>query len=149
MHKFGNNTIFTPVNNTHKFTPVITQPFQRSDTLSVEQLIKQFERSQSIDLEMIKPEPEYSKIKEDAKAELLKEDDEIIAITENAIENTIEPIIEIPNIYPEETEVNIEHSIQKEIKLDHLGFIEPKLKLIVDETVLNLRKKKLQNGWKC
>lgn len=142
MHKFGNSNTFNsfvPVNNTNKFTPTLIQPLQRSEVLTVEQLIKRFERSDSIQNELVnvKPEPEYSVIKEEAKYELLKEDNEIVSITENVVENTIEPIVEITQVYPKENDINIEHAIQKEIKLSHQGYKEAKMKIIVDEILLN------------
>jgi len=138
MNKFSSNNSnnFFPI-NTHRFTPVINHPIQRSNSIGIHELIQQFEKKPSVENELIdvKPEPISSEVKEEAKVELLKEEEQIV-----------EPIVELTEIYSKDNEINIEHSIQKEIKLSHQGFKQPKMKLIVDEIVLNIRKKKM-NGW--
>ncbi len=141
MSKFSSrNTFdsFIPVNNVSKFTPMARQ-IERAN--SIVALIAQFDKK-PIENEVMKiqPEPMDNAIKQEAIIELKKDDDPIV-------ENT-DPIIEITEIYPKENDIEIEKSIQNEIKLKHQGFRTPKMKLIVDEIVLNLRKKKFkENGW--
>lgn len=140
MSKFSSRNTsdsFLPINNVAKFTPM-TRQIERAN--SIVALIAQFEKK-PIENEVMKiqPEPMDTAIKQEAIVELRKDDDEI--------ENT-DPIIEIIEIYPKENDIEIERSIQNEIKLKHQGFKTPKMKLIVDEIVLNLRKKKFkENGW--
>lgn len=144
MSKFSSrNTFdsFIPVNNVSKFTPMVRQ-MERAN--SIVALISQFEKK-PIENEVMKIQPEQkdTAIKQEAIDELKKDDDEIVAIVENT-----DPIIEITEMYPKENDIEIEKSIQNEIKLKHQGFRTPKMKLIVDEIVLNLRKKKFkENGW--
>jgi hypothetical protein len=144
MSKFSSrNTFdsFIPVNNVSKFTPMVRQ-MERANSIAA--LISQFEK-RPIENEVMKiqPEPKDTAIKQEAIDELKKDDDEIVPIVENT-----DPIIEITEIYPKENDIEIEKSIQNEIKLKHQGFRTPKMKLIVDEIVLNLRKKKFkENGW--
>lgn len=147
MNKFSSSNAFNsfiPVNETNRFTRIVNNPIRSS---SISDLINQFEKQKSTEIELqnVKPEPEDSLIKQEAKIELLKEDDEVVAITENIVEKTREPVVELTEVYPKENEINIENAIQKEIKLSHQGYKEAKMRLIVDEVILNLRKKKLKN----
>ncbi len=141
MSKFSSRNTsdsFLPINNAAKFTPM-TKQIERAN--SIVALIAQFDKK-PIENEVMKiqPEPMDTAIKQQAIDELKKDDDPIV-------ENT-DPIIEITEIYPKENDIEIEKSIQNEIKLKHQGFRTPKMKLIVDEIVLNLRKKKFkENGW--
>lgn len=137
MNKFSSSTAFSfvPINSSsHRFD---SQPVRYD--MTVQEIINKFEKSSSVsEVDKIKPEV-ASPIKEEAKLELLKE--------EEPIHQQPEPIVELTEVYHQENDINIEQSIQKEIKLSHQGFKEPKMKLIVDEIILNLRKQKSKSGW--
>lgn len=149
MNKFSSSNAFnsfTPINDTNRFSRIASNPIR---SYSISDLINQFEKQKSTENELqnVQPEAEDSKIKQEAIAELNKEDEEVTVITSDIEERVFEPVVELTEIYPKKNEINIEASIQKEIMLSHQGYKEAKMRLIVDEVILNLRKKKLQNGW--
>lgn len=145
MNKFSSSTAFSfvPINSSsHRFD---NQPVRYD--MTVQEIINKFEKSSSVsEVDKIKPEV-ASPIKEEAKLELLKEEEEVTVITSNIQDHVIEPIVELTEVYPKENDINIEQAIQKEIKLSHQGFKESKMRLVVDEIILNLRKQKSKSGW--